>query len=84
LDIAMPSLAGNHDERVFEQLRTGAQVFDILTGGDPTADHESTGLWLEPDSEGQDRGVIFVPLPRRMLDALRVNLAVRDDGSHAR
>jgi hypothetical protein len=81
LDIAMPYLAGTYDERMFERLRTRAQVFDILTGGDPTADQESGSFWLDPDSEGEDDGSSFVPLPRQMLDDLRVNLAVRIDSS---
>jgi len=81
LDIAMPYLAGTYDERMFERLRTRAQVFDILTGGDPTADQESGAFWLDPDSEGEDDGTSFVPLPRQMLDDLRVNLAVRVDPS---
>lgn len=76
LDIAMPYLAGTFDERMFDRLRTRAQVFDILTGGNPTADQESDGFWLDPDSEGEDDGTSFVPLPRQMLDDLRVNLAV--------
>jgi hypothetical protein len=81
LDIAMPYLAGTYDERMFERLRTRAQVFDILTGGDPTADQESGSFWLDPDSEGEDDGSSFVPLPRQMLDDLRVNLAVRIESS---
>jgi hypothetical protein len=81
LDIAMPYLAGTYDERMFECLRTRAQVFDILTGGDPTADQESGAFWLDPDSEGENDGTSFVPLPRQMLDDLRVDLAVRIDSS---
>lgn len=77
LDIAMPYLAGTYDERMFERLRTRAQVFDILTGGDPTADQESCILWLNPDNEGEDDGKSFVPLPRQMLDDLRLNLSVK-------
>jgi superfamily II DNA/RNA helicase len=81
LDIAMPYLAGTYDERMFERLRTRAQVFDILTGGDPTADQDNVVFWLDPDSEGEDDGTRFVPLPRQMLDELRVNLAVMIDPS---
>jgi len=77
LDIAMPYLAGTYDERMFDRLRTRAQVFDILTGGDPTADQESGSFWLDPDCEGEDDGTSFVPLPRQMLDDLRVDLAVK-------
>jgi hypothetical protein len=76
LDIAMPYLAGTYDERMFERLRTRAQVFDILTGGDPTADQEADSFWLDPDSEGKDDGTAFIPLPRQMLDDLRVDLGV--------
>ncbi len=65
LDIAMPYLAGTYDERMFERLRTRAQVFDILTGGDPTADQESGPSWLDPDSEGEDDNATFVPLPKK-------------------
>src|SRR5581483_3860638 len=68
LDIALPYLAGTYDERMFDRLRTRAQVFDILTGGDPTADQESGTFWLDPDSEGEDDGTNFVPLPKQMLD----------------
>lgn len=81
LDIAMPYLAGTYDERMFERLRTRAQVFDILTGGDPTADQESGLFWLDPDSEGADDGATFVPLPKLMLEDLRVNLSVQIDSS---
>lgn len=82
LDIGMPYLAGTFDERMFDRLRTRAQVFDILTGGDPTADQESAAFWLDPDSEGEDDGTSFVPLPERMLEDLRVDLAVvTDSGS---
>jgi Helicase conserved C-terminal domain len=81
LDIAIPYLAGTYDERMFEKLRTRAQVFDILTGGDPTADQESGSFWLDPDSEGEDDSATFVPLPRQMLDDLRVDLAISVDSS---
>jgi superfamily II DNA/RNA helicase len=76
LDVALPYLAGTYDERMFDRLRTRAQVFDILTGGDPTADQDSAALWLQADSEGQDDGRRIVPLPRQMLDDLRLDLAI--------
>lgn len=77
LDIAMPYLAGTYDERMFERLRARAQVFDILTGGDPTADQESDILWRHAKNPVDDNENSFVPLPTRMLDDLRVNLAVK-------
>jgi hypothetical protein len=76
LDISLPYLAGTYDERMFDRLRARAQVFDILTGGDPTADQDAETHWLDPDSEGEDDAGRFVPLPRQMLDDLRVSLAV--------
>ena len=48
----MPYLAGTYDERMFERLRTRAQVFDILTGGDPTADQESGAFLARPGQRG--------------------------------
>jgi hypothetical protein len=61
LDIAMPYLASTYDERMFERLRTHAQFFDILTGGDPTAGQESGSFWLDPDSEGEHDGTSSSP-----------------------
>lgn len=53
---------------MFERLRNHAQVFAILTGGDPTANQESGLFSLDPDSEGADDVATFVPLPKQMLD----------------
>ena len=79
LDIAMPYLAGTYDERMFERLRHPCPSFRHSDRGDPTADQDSGAFWLDPDSEGEDDGPSFVPLPRQMLDDLRVNLAVKID-----
>jgi hypothetical protein len=61
---------------MFEVLRTRAQVFEILTGGDPTADRADQDSWAIADQEGQDPGLVFVPLPQQMLDDLKVDLGV--------
>lgn len=76
LDIALPYLAGTYDERMFDRLRSRAQIFEILTGGDPTADREHETSWLDPDDVGRADGIDYVPLPANMLDCLRVNLGV--------
>ena len=76
LEVALPYLAATYDERMFEALRTRAQVFDILTGGDPTADRVDQNDWAKADDEGMDPGLTFVPLPQEMLDALKVDLGI--------
>jgi hypothetical protein len=76
LDIALPYLAGTYDERMYDRLRSRAQTFEILTGGDPSADRDHEASWLDPDDLGNANGSEFVPLPLEMLEHLRVNLAV--------
>ena len=53
LDIALPYLAGTYDERMYDRLRSRAQTFEILTGGDPSADRDGETSWLDPDDLGQ-------------------------------
>lgn len=77
LDIALPYLAGTYDERMYDRLRSRAQTFEILTGGDPSADREGATSWLDPDDLGNATGADYVPLPNEMLEQLRVNLAVK-------
>jgi len=76
LEVALPYLAATYDERMFDALRTRAQVFEILTGGDPTADRDEDNPWTASDDEGTDPKLTFVPLPQEMLDALKVDLGV--------
>lgn len=76
LSVALPYLAATYDERMFEALRTRAQVFEILTGGDPTADRDGDNPWMGSDDEGTDPGLTFVSLPQEMLDELKVDLGV--------
>jgi hypothetical protein len=76
LEVALPYLAATYDERMFDVLRTRAQVFEILTGGDPTADRPDEDAWATTDQEGTDPGLAFVPLPQQMLDDLKVDLGV--------
>ncbi len=76
LDVALPYLAATYDERMFDALRTRAQVFEILTGGDPTADRDEDNPWTASDNEGTDPMLTFVPLPQEMLDELKVDLGV--------
>jgi Helicase conserved C-terminal domain len=76
LDVALPYLAGTYDERMFDRLRSRSQTFEILTGGDPTADRENETSWLDPDDVGGSDGIDYVQLPLNMLDELRVSLGV--------
>lgn len=76
LDIGLPYLAGTYDERMYDRLRSRAQAFEILTGGDPSAERKREDWWLDPDDIGASDGSSYVPLPLRMLEQLRVNLAV--------
>lgn len=76
LDIGLPYLAGTYDERMYERLRSRAQAFEILTGGDPSADREGETSWLDPEDIGSATGTTYVPLPQEMLEKLRVNLSV--------
>jgi hypothetical protein len=79
LDVALPYLAATYDERMFDALRTRANVFEILTGGDPTADRDAESTWFS-DDEGSDPVMVFVPLPQEMLDDLKVDLSVVSPG----
>ena len=76
LDIGLPYLAATYDGRMYEVLRTRAQIFEILTGGDPTADRDSDAPWTMSDDEGTASNVSLVPLPQEMLNDLRVDLSV--------
>ncbi|MEI8014077.1 MAG: helicase-related protein, partial [Nitrospira sp.] len=76
LEIALPYLAGTYDERMFDCLRMRAQVFDILTGGDPTLDTGLDSVWLNADDYGEQNNVEFIALPPKMLADLRVDLSV--------
>ena len=76
LEVALPYLAATYDERMFDVLRTRAQIFEILTGGDPTADRDEDNPWTTSDNEGTDPMLTFVPLPQEMLDELKVDLSV--------
>jgi hypothetical protein len=81
LEVALPYLAATYDERMFDSLRTRAQVFEILTGGDPTADRDEDNPWTASDDEGTDPVLKFVPLPQEMLDELKVDLGVQIPGN---
>ena len=63
---------------IADRSNSRAQVFEILTGGDPTADRDEDSPWTASDNEGSDPLLTFVPLPQEMLDELKVDLIVRD------
>jgi hypothetical protein len=74
LEVALPYLAATYDERMFDRLYARAQAFDLLTGGDASADpdeeHASEIAGVEEPS-GMEQ---FVALPTEMRNALRVDL----------
>jgi hypothetical protein len=73
LDIGVPYLAGTYDERMYEELRLRAQMFEVLTGGDYAVDQANNG---EEGQEGQTLNLSVTPLPPSMLEHLRVSLNV--------
>ncbi len=78
LEIALPYLAGTYDERMYAELRIRAQIFEVLTGGDVTAD-DVTGSdegGAEAQGKPADAGLPIVSLPPAMIEALRVKLEV--------
>ena len=78
LEIGVPYLAGTYDERMYEELRLRAQTFEVLTGGDLTAD-DAEGYDDHKKAEGEEAGLRFVALPDSMVNAMRVNLHVWTD-----
>ena len=78
LDIGVPFLAGTYDERMYEELRIRAQTFEVLTGGDVTAD-DREGAEGE-SAEGEEVGLEHSMLPKEMLEDLRVRLHVWSAG----
>ena len=86
LEVGLPYLAGTYDERMFEELRLRAQTFEVLTGGDFSADHAEE--WEASDTpDDSSRRTSAVPLPTVLLDDLHVRLVVWQEelnGSHQR
>lgn len=75
LDVGVPFLAGTYDERMYEELRLRAQVFEVLTGGDVVGD-DAGGDDAANGAEGTEEGLRFVTLPERLVADLRVRLHV--------
>jgi hypothetical protein len=75
LEIGVPFLAGSYDERMYEELRLRAQIFEILTGGDFSADH-ADGQDTTPLAQGREMGLSVLPPPSRMIDELKVKLQI--------
>jgi superfamily II DNA/RNA helicase len=75
LEIGVPFLAGTYDERMFEELRLRAQMFEVLTGGDFAVENVE-GRDDEPGAEGGEKNLSYVMLPDQMVADLRVSLHV--------
>ena len=78
LEIGVPYLAGTYDERMYEELRLRSQTFEVLTGGDLTADN-AEGADDREKCEGEEAGLRLVALPEEMVDQLRVTLHTWSD-----
>jgi hypothetical protein len=79
LEIGVPFLAGTYDERMYEELRLRAQIFEVLTGGD-LATGRVEGHDDVKSAEGKELDIDFVPLPEKMVTDLRVKLHVWEQG----
>jgi hypothetical protein len=75
LEVGVPFLAGTYDERMYEELRLRAQTFEILTGGDLSADNPE-GHDDGDNAEGSSSELRLLALPEQMLAELRVRLHV--------
>jgi hypothetical protein len=82
LEVSAPFLAGTYDERMFEELRLRAQMFEVLTGGDVSADNVE-GRDDVDTAEGMEEGVRLAALPARMVEELRVRLHIWEDAARA-
>jgi hypothetical protein len=79
LEVGVPFLAGTYDERMYEELRQRAQVFEVLTGGDLAGDGGDSNLEGRDDgtqAEGKEQSLGLVQLPTEMVEDLRVRLSV--------
>jgi hypothetical protein len=82
LEIGVPFLAGTYDERQYEELRLRSQTFEVLTGGDLSADQPDLRDDRD-DPAGKAMGLRLVALPERVVADLRVDLAVWRQGKGA-
>jgi hypothetical protein len=78
LEIDIPFLAGTYDERMYEELRLRSQMFEVLTGGEFTADHVDEEDGSDP-ANTEIMQHLHVPLPQEMIDSLRVRLHIWSD-----
>jgi hypothetical protein len=77
LEVGLPYLAATYDERMFDRLYTRSQAFDLLTGGDPSADPDDESDYETGGIDGPGRKSLFVALPEAMRRALRVDLSAK-------
>jgi hypothetical protein len=74
LEVALPYLAATYDERMFDELYARAQAFDLLTGGDASADPDDEHGYEIDGIEQPGKDTQLVALPDEMRLALRVEL----------
>jgi len=74
LEVALPYLAATYDERMFDRLFARAQAFDLLTGGDASAEEDEERRGFVEDIAAPDGKTNLVVLPESLRQALRVDL----------
>ena len=77
LEIVVPYLAGTYDERMYEQLKMRAQVFEVITGGD-LGQARDPGITANQDYEGVEYEEQVLSLPPALINDLRVRLSISD------
>ncbi len=77
LEIVVPYLAGTYDERMYEQLKMRAQVFEVITGGD-LGQAKDSGITADQDYEGVENEEHVLSLPLALINDLRVRLGISD------
>jgi superfamily II DNA/RNA helicase len=74
LEVALPYLAATYDERMFDRLFARAQAFDLLTGGDASAEEDDERQSIVENIGAPDGRTNLVVLPESLKQALRVDL----------
>jgi len=77
LEVALPYLAATYDERMFDRLYARAQAFDLLTGGDPSAEAEDEEFLSIEGVENHGSKTDLVALPDDLRRSIRVDLQAK-------
>lgn len=70
LEVDIPYVAATYDEKIFNDVRSRAQIFEILMGGNLASDTSKP----EEDMTAKRSEISLVSLPSQMVQDLRVEL----------